>query len=153
TCIGAEVRVSGAAGRDGIAKPELVVSESVFRALPRTTITATDRDGGEHRFEGVLVVELLRRAGQATGDEMRGPVMQRFAIITAHDGYRVVYALPELDPTFSNTPVLIADRMDGKPLNDRDGPLRLVAPGDKHPTRWVRMLERIDIVNAPEAIR
>lgn len=152
-CLAADLRIEGAAARDGIPKPALVVAEAEFNKLPRTTVTARDRDGKEHRYEGVLIAELLRRAGQALGDEMRGPVMQRYAVMTAHDGYRIVFALPELDPSFTNTPVLIADRMDGQPLSSRDGPLRIISPADKHPTRWLRSLEKIEILAAPEAVR
>jgi len=152
-CLAADLRIEGAAARDGIVKPALVVTEAEFNKLPRTTVTARDRDGKEHRYEGVLVAELLRRAGQALGDEMRGPVMQRYAVMTAHDGYRIVFALPELDPAFTNTPVLVADRMDGQPLSSRDGPFRIIAPSDKHPTRWLRTLEKIEILAAPEAVR
>jgi hypothetical protein len=36
--------------------------------------------------------------------------------------------------------------IDGTPLFDYQGPLRIVAPGDKRGARSVRMLERIDIV-------
>lgn len=152
-CLAAELRIQGAAARDGILKPPLVVTAADFARFPRTTVTARDRDGKEHRYEGVLIAELLRRAGQALGDEMRGPVMQRYAVMTAHDGYRIVFALPELDPAFTNTPVLVADRMDAQPLSPRDGPLRVIAPADKHPTRWLRSLEKIEILAAPEAVR
>src|SRR5436190_2106337 len=124
-CLAADLRIEGAAARDGSVKPALVVTAAELNKLPRISATVYDRDGTEHRYEGVLVAELLRRAGQALGDEMRGPVMQRYVVMTAHDGYRIVFALPELDPAFTNTPVLVADRMDGQPLSARDGPLRI----------------------------
>jgi DMSO/TMAO reductase YedYZ molybdopterin-dependent catalytic subunit len=61
--------------------------------------------------------------------------------------------LPELDPAFSDSRALIADRMDGQPLSPHDGPLRLVLPSEKRETRWVRMVERIEIQSAPEPLR
>jgi DMSO/TMAO reductase YedYZ molybdopterin-dependent catalytic subunit len=48
---------------------------------------------------------------------------------------------------------LIADRMDGQPLSAHDGPLRLVLPSEKRETRWVRMVERIEILSAPDPVR
>jgi hypothetical protein len=152
-CLAADLRIEGAAARDGILKPPLIVTAAEFARFPRTAVTARDRDGKEHRYEGVSIAELLRHAGQALGDEMRGPVMQRYAVMTAHDGYRIVFALPELDPAFTNTPVLVVDRIDGQPLPQRDGPLRIVAPADKQPTRWLRSVEKIEILAAPEAVR
>jgi DMSO/TMAO reductase YedYZ molybdopterin-dependent catalytic subunit len=71
--------------------------------------------------------------------------------VTAHDGYRVVFSLPELDPAFSDGRALLADRMDGQPLSAHDGPLRLVLPSEKREARWVRMVERIEMLSAPAA--
>jgi hypothetical protein len=51
-----------------------------------------------------------------------------------------------LDPAFTNRLVLIADRVDGKPLSARDGPLKIVVPGDKRADRWVRGVERLRVV-------
>ncbi len=42
--------------------------------------------------------------------------------------------------------IIVADSVDGKPLFDYQGPLRIVAPGDKRGARSIRMLERIEIV-------
>lgn len=36
--------------------------------------------------------------------------------MTAHDGYRVLFSLPELDPAFSDTRAMVADREDGAAL-------------------------------------
>jgi hypothetical protein len=44
--------------------------------------------------------------------------------------------------------VLVADAMDGKPLGN-NGPLQLVATGEKHPARWVRNLVAIRVLTAP----
>jgi DMSO/TMAO reductase YedYZ molybdopterin-dependent catalytic subunit len=58
----------------------------------------------------------------------------------------VVFTLAELDPQFANESVLIADKRDGKPLPERQGPLRLVCASDKEGARSVRMLETIEVV-------
>jgi len=80
-------------------------------------------------------------------------MLSRDVLVTAHDGYRAVFSLPELDPAFSDSRALIADRMDGQPLSPRDSPLRLLLPSEKRETRWVRMVERIEIQAAPEPVR
>jgi hypothetical protein len=42
--------------------------------------------------------------------------------------------------------VIIADKRDGKPLFEYQGPLRLVCPNDKAGARSVRMLETLEFV-------
>ena len=55
-------------------------------------------------------------------------------VARAPDGYRVLFSLTEFDAAFSNRVILLVDRRDGKSLDNREGPLRLVVPDDK-PTR------------------
>ena len=58
-------------------------------------------------------------------------------------------SLAELDqPTHPNK-VLLADTMDGKPLEGPQAPFKLVTPDDSRPERSVRMVSRIRIVQAP----
>lgn len=37
--------------------------------------------------------------------------------------------------------------MDGSPLGENEGPFKLIAPHEKRPARWVRMLKSITVVN------
>ena len=67
-------------------------------------------------------------------------------IIDAADGYRAVYSLAELDPALHDGVVILADRRDGRALDAKEGPFRLVAPGDKRPARWVRQLDMLRLV-------
>ena len=43
--------------------------------------------------------------------------------------------------------------MDGQPLPDKKGPLRLIVPGEKTASRSIYMLERIELQSAPEPLR
>jgi hypothetical protein len=87
------------------------------------------------------------------GEEVRGPLLSKYLLVTAHDGYRAIFSLPELDPAFTETHALLADRMDGEALTSREGPLRLVLPSEKRETRWVRMVEKIELLAAPDPVR
>jgi hypothetical protein len=69
-------------------------------------------------------------------------------VAEASDGYRVVFALAELDPDFGNAQVLVAENVDGHPLSANDGPLRLVVPGDKRQARWIRLLTTLTVARA-----
>ena len=57
-----------------------------------------------------------------------------------------VFSLVELDPARTGPPVLLADRRDGKPLEAAEGPLRLIAPEDARPVRWVRQVASLRVV-------
>jgi len=147
------LRIEGIAGRDGVAKHALQFTLADIAAMPRTTVQGKTHDGKDHTFEGVAMAELLRRAGLPQGENARGPILARYILVSAHDGYRAIFSLPEFDPAFTDSRALLADKMDGQPLNDRDGPLRLVLPAEKREARWVRMVERIEILAAPDAVR
>ncbi len=75
--------------------------------------------------------------------------MTTCVVAEAIDGYRVLFALAELDTDFVNSEVLVADTVDGGPIDEKRGPLRLVVPHDKRPARWVRMLKSI-MVTSPK---
>src|SRR5580693_9442634 len=148
------LRIEGIAGRDGVAKPAQTFSLADIAAMPRTTVQIkTPHDGKDHTFEGVAMAELLRRAGLPQAENVRGPVLARYILMSAHDGYRTIFSLPEFDPAFTDNRALLADKMDGKPLDDHDGPLRLVLPTEKREARWARMVEKIEILSAPDSMR
>jgi Oxidoreductase molybdopterin binding domain len=74
--------------------------------------------------------------------------MANYVIAEAQDGYRVVFSLAELDSGILESEVIVADTMDGAPLTAKQGPFRLVAPHEKRPARWVRMLNSLTVVRA-----
>ena len=70
----------------------------------------------------------------------------------AADGYRVVIALPEIDPAFTNTQILFACLRDGKPLDEKQGPHRIVIPDEKRMTRSVRQVMALKIVDVQRGV-
>jgi DMSO/TMAO reductase YedYZ molybdopterin-dependent catalytic subunit len=127
-----------------IAKP-VTISPADLKSYPRTTVTLQE-EGRSVAYEGVLLGEVLTRAGAPLGAELRGNNVASYVLAKARDGYQVVFSLAEVDPAFTGSQIIIADTVDGKPLFEYQGPLRIVAPGDKRGARSVRMLERIEIV-------
>jgi len=69
-------------------------------------------------------------------------------IIEAADGYKVAFALAELDSAFTSSKAILADKRDGKPLSVKEGPFRIVVPSDKRPARWVRQVTALRVVVA-----
>jgi hypothetical protein len=117
-----------------------------LKQLSRTTVTAKDHDGNSHTYEGVSLNLLLSQCGVPQKGDLRGKGMSLAVLAEAADGYHVVFSLAELDTDFTGTQVLVADTVDGKPLAEKEGPLRLVVPNDKRPARWVRMLKSLRVV-------
>ena len=98
------------------------------------------------RFEGVPVSTLLSLAGIQLGDSLRGPRLAEVLLVEASDGYKVAFALAELDPAFAVREIVVADKRDGKPMDLREGPLRIVAPGDRRPARWARQVTTLRVI-------
>ena len=122
-----------------------------LRHLPRKMVKVMNpHDKKEETFEGVLLPELLKRAGVPQGTQLRGAAMATYVQADAADGYRVIFSLAELDTDFQDSDVIVADAMNGASLDDKTGPFRLVAPHDKRPARWVRMLQSLTVVRIPK---
>jgi DMSO/TMAO reductase YedYZ molybdopterin-dependent catalytic subunit len=114
------------------------------------TVQGSDH-GVNGTWSGVPLSAILSAAGVPLGEALRGKEMALYVRISAADGYRVVYALAELDPQFRAEPVILADRHDGEALGAKEGPLRIIAPTDRRPARWIRQVTRIDVLRAPDA--
>lgn len=124
------------------------LNTSALASLPREPVTATAQ-GKTLQCDGIPLLALLRASAAMPAEPLRGAQLTRYVQIDARDGYRVLFALSELDPTLGNRKVFLTDRCDGKPLSDEDGPLRLVAPEESRPARWVRQVAAITVIVAP----
>jgi len=140
--VSAQIRITG-----DVTAP-FTLSASDLKGLPRKTVKVFNQhENKEETYEGVAVQELLRRAGVPHNEKLRGAAMAMYVLAEASDGYRVVYALAELDSDFQDSEVIVADTMNGSPLGDKQGPFKMVAPHDKRPARWIRMLKSLTVVN------
>ena len=127
-----------------VTKP-LTLQAADLKAMAHTQVTGKDRDGKEHQYAGILVVDLLKQAGATVGGELRGENLTKYVIIKAIDGYEVLFALPELDTEFATRSSILADSVDGSPLGAGVGPYRIVVPGEKKPARWIREVKSIEV--------
>jgi len=132
----------------GEVKQELHLTAADWNGLPRTKITAKGEHDPQPRvYEGVLVRDLLAKAGVPSGMETHGHGMMLGVVATAAaDNYHVLFSLGEIDSGFGNAQILVADRVDGQPFDATHGPLRLIVAGDKFGARWVRMLTSLTVV-------
>ena len=121
------------------------VSSAEITAMPHQKVSVDDH-GKTVSFEGVPLRLVLEKAGVTFGDSLRGKRLSSCLLVEAADGYRVVIALPELDPGFTDRVILLADRSDGHPLDSKDGLFRIVVPGEKRMARSVRQVTTLKVV-------
>jgi Oxidoreductase molybdopterin binding domain len=107
---------------------------------------AKDHDGKEIGFEGVSVADVLKLAGvQLGGDTMRGKRLAEYLLVEAKDNYKAVFSLTEFEPDFTDTVIVLADKADGKPLDEKSGPWQIIVPNQKKHARWVREVSKLTV--------
>jgi DMSO/TMAO reductase YedYZ molybdopterin-dependent catalytic subunit len=134
----------------GTIQTPLLLTAADLKQLPRKTISVKNSHNQKTEvYEGIPLADLLNKAGAPQGAKLRGDSLTMYVVAEGADGYLVVFSLAELDPGFLDSSVLVADTLDGAPLAAGEGPFKLVAPSEKVPARWVRMLKSLTVVRAP----
>jgi hypothetical protein len=119
---------------------------AALAALPHTAVTVhNEHTKADETYSGVPLIALLTPLG--VSDKPRGKDLRLYLVAAGSDGYEVVYAIGEVTPDVHDATVMVADTESGKPLSD-DGPLKLIATGEKRPARWVRNLVAIKVMAA-----
>jgi hypothetical protein len=127
-------------------KASLGIAASELQGMPRKTVVVHNpHTNANEKYEGVELSELLTKYGAPLGKQLRGPALAYYIVATGSDGYKAVFSLAEVDPTFHPGDVLVVDSMDGKPLDAHTGPFRLVATEDQRPARGVRNLVSLEV--------
>jgi DMSO/TMAO reductase YedYZ molybdopterin-dependent catalytic subunit len=130
----------------GEVKTPLILTLAELESMPAETISAKDHDGSTASYQGVALHAILVRAGVPQGESLRGEALRLCVIAKAADGYQVAFSVAELDPLFTDKESLLAYRRDGKELDSKAGPLRLVIPNEKRQARWVREVTGLEVV-------
>lgn len=117
-----------------------------FKLLPHIRVGFhNSHTNAEETYSGVRLADLLTKMGAPLGSELRGEALADYIVATGADGYKVVLALGEVDPAFHPGEVVVADAMNGKPLDAHSGPFKLVVTEDKRPARSVRNLVSLEL--------
>jgi hypothetical protein len=132
---------------DGGNGKSVTLSRADLAAMPQHTAKAAEH-GATATFDGVLLRDLLAKVDTPAGEKLCGKAMTLYVLAEAADGYRAVFALPEVDAGFTDRVVLLATQRDGKPLAAKEGPFRIVVPDEKRPARWVRQVTALRIRQA-----
>ena len=124
----------------------VVLSAAELKAIPHISVTIHNpHSNAEEVYSGIRVSDLLAKMGAPLGSDLRGKALANYIVATGSDGYQAVVALAEVDPSFHPGEVLVADTLNGKPLDEHSGPLKLVVTEDRRPARSVRNLTTIEL--------
>ncbi len=124
---------------------QTVLARSDIESLPHVKV-ATHGSENNATFEGVALKTVLEKGGVEFGHSMRGKRLASCPLVEAADGYSAVIALPEIDPD-TDKQIVLAFLQDGKPLDTKAGPYRIVIPDEKRMARWVRQVTTLKIVD------
>jgi hypothetical protein len=128
----------------------ITLTATNVKALPHVSVTIhNSHTNADETYSGVRLSDLLAKIGAPLGNELRGKALADYVVAMGSDGYKAVLALGEVDSSFHPGEVLVADTMDGKPLDAHSGPFKLVVTEDKRPARSVRNLISIELKEAP----
>lgn len=128
---------------------EVPLDPALIATLPRVTAAGAVH-GKALECEGVALAALLQAAKVMPAEPLRGAQLARAVVVSARDGYRVVFSLGELDPSLGHANVVLSNRCNGAPLDADDGPWRLVVAGESRPARWIRQIDSIRVVDMKE---
>jgi DMSO/TMAO reductase YedYZ molybdopterin-dependent catalytic subunit len=117
-----------------VTKP-LTLNMTDLATMNKATVKLTDRDGKDHSYTGVPVLDILNSAGVTTGKQLRGENLSKYVLVKCADGYEVLFSLAELDTAFTNKMIILATESEGQPLPAGKGPFRLIVPGEGRPAR------------------
>ena len=103
-------------------------------------------------YKGVPLRSLLadRLKGPNAMADLRG-LADAVLVVRASDDYLATFSAAEVAMDETGQKYLLAVERDGKPLDARQGPAKVIVPGDPQHVRWVRMVSGVDLVRMPKA--
>jgi hypothetical protein len=115
--------------------------------------------GQKHTSTAVPLLAVLKAAGIPVAlkmDPKADPHVKNYnlrlaVVVQAGDGYTATFSLGELLPEVGGRESWLALDEDGKPLTERDGPMKLIVPTDQKPSRWVRNVTSVTVVDPTAA--
>lgn len=134
---GGVITLKGADGRLA------TVTDAQLRDLHRVSVTAAW--GEHHVYAGAPIGDLLALVGAPSEVKLHGPALDQIVVVTGQDRFIAVLAMAETARGFHDAPVILADEIDGKPLDAHEGPYRLIIGGELKPARAVRMVTTIEL--------
>ena len=106
-------------------KTLVVTCSQVLAGLDRRRGDAAINHGAAHSpTRACASTELLRLVDAPTGYRIHADADRDYLVVTGGDGFRAIFSLAETDRSVQKHAVILADRMDGAPLDAHDAPYR-----------------------------
>jgi hypothetical protein len=137
-------------GISGDVKQSMILRSKDFLGLPHSKVTTTNRKGITIEYEGVSLFYLLQKVGAPLGDSTEGKNQTWYVQAEATDGYKVIFALPEIDTSFTKNNILVADKKNGGSLDTNAVPLMIVVSSEQRHGRWIRHLSTLRVLRATQ---
>ena len=126
----------------------LTIDKAEFQSFKQVSVTYKDKAGKDHSYSGVVLQDILQKAGVTLGAALRGQNLTKYVLAEAMDGYKVVFALVELDKEFTDKQIILANKVDGKDLPETEGPYRIIVPDEKKAARSIRQVTALNVAFA-----
>ncbi len=111
------------------------VAAADIKAMHQASVTVPY--GDKATFSGAVIGDFLAEVGAPSDVRLHGPPVNQIVIVTGRDGFTTVLSLAETEKSFRDQPIILADQENGKPLDPKQGPYRLVIGGELKPARSV----------------
>ena len=128
----------------GVGAAPVTLTPEALRDLPPVEADVTfqaSKGPSTGHYAGVLLWDVLK-ANNAFEGAAHNEELKRTFVVLARDGYEVAFSVGEIHPDFGNTRIMLADRVDGAPI---EGGFRVVVPGDTRGARNVREVVKIEL--------
>jgi len=127
-----------------------VIERPDIAKLPHKNVKVKGPGSKPSIYSGVPLEELLEHMGAGFDKERRQANLGSIVLVESVDQPSVLFATAEFDTALTDKLILLADTKDGKPLSPPEGPFRIIAPDDKEPSRWVKQVWAIYVVQISE---
>ena len=123
----------------------LTLTVTDLKKMPRKTLSVLNPYNKKTEvYEGVPLEELFAEQGSRSTSSLRG--RQWLRRLSPKPRMVIKWFSLWLNWTLLDSEAIVADTLDGAALAAKEGPFKIVAPHEKRPARWVRMLKSITVV-------
>ena len=141
---------AGIAIRGDISKPGLWSVADLKRQFAKEVQTikfTLGEDKQQKTGTGIPLMSLIQASELKTEKAPKHYDLSFFVILQARDGYRAYFSYAELSSQGGHANVWLLWDVDGKPLSDKEAPLRLVVETDRHPDRYIYGIASMTLVD------